>query len=94
MDGEAKERDAMIDEGSLAAILGVSKRTLQNMRCRCEGPPFVKIGALVRYKLEDVQAYIAERRVQTASRPIGAGGLAGRRQVQLSQNRSKKAPHC
>jgi predicted DNA-binding transcriptional regulator AlpA len=73
MEGAVKEAEAMIDEGAVAARMGVSKRTLQNMRCRREGPPFVKIGALVRYKIEDVERYIEQRRVQTGSRFIGPG---------------------
>lgn len=73
MDESVKEAEAMIDEDTLAARLKVSKRTLQDMRLRREGVPFVKIGALVRYKVEDVERYIAERRVQTASRFVGPG---------------------
>lgn len=77
MEESVKEAEAMIDEDALAARFGCSKRTLQDQRARREGVPFVKVGSLVRYRLEDVERYIAERRVQTGSRPVGSpsGGL-------------------
>jgi excisionase family DNA binding protein len=68
MEVSVKEGEAMIDEECFAARLHVSKRTPPDMRLRREGVPFVKVGRLVRYRVEDVERYLAERRVQTASR--------------------------
>jgi excisionase family DNA binding protein len=78
MEDSVKDDEAMIDEECLAARLQVSKRTLQDMRVRREGIPFVKVGRLVRYRVADVERYLAERRVETASRivtPTPNGGL-------------------
>jgi|ERR1700678_2108403 hypothetical protein len=78
MEGSVKEVEEMIDEESLALRFGVSKRTIQDMRLRREGVPFVKVGRLVRYRIVDVEKYLSERRVETAvSRPVGSpqGGL-------------------
>lgn len=33
------------------------KHTIERRRARGDGPPFVKIGRLVRYRLEDIEAY-------------------------------------
>lgn len=78
MEDSVKGEATMIDEDRLATLLGISKRMLQDMRLRREGIPFVKVGRLVRYKIEDVERYLAERRVETASRivtPTPNGGL-------------------
>lgn len=41
-----------------AALVGCSERTLQSWRGAGQGPPSVKLGNLVRYKREDVDAWI------------------------------------
>lgn len=38
----------------LAAILGISQKTLEQWRWRKIGPKFVKVGSLVRYRPTDV----------------------------------------
>lgn len=50
---------ALLNEPSSAAYLGVKKRTLQNWRQRGEGPPFVRLGARIGYRLSRLDAYIA-----------------------------------
>ena len=53
-------------EAELAArILGVDPRTLANWRCLRRGPPYVKIGSLVRYQMSDIENFIAKHRVKT-----------------------------
>lgn len=41
--------------------------TLQKERHRGDGPPYVKMGRLVRYRPEDVRAWIAARIVRSTS---------------------------
>lgn len=48
-----------LSEKELAAAVGIASASLRNARNRGEGPRFVKFGRLVRYKWEDVEAYIA-----------------------------------
>ena len=50
------ELDALLTEHEAAYLLGISVRTLQAWRTRNSGPPFARLGRLVRYRrsmLED-----------------------------------------
>ena len=44
-----------------AQRIGIAPKTLTNMRCRGDGPPFLKISRLVRYDPELTDAWLAER---------------------------------
>lgn len=50
--------DKLLTEKDVSAILQVPCPTLQLWRHRGSGPPFVKLGRLVRYRLEDVDAWV------------------------------------
>ena len=53
-----------LDEDQAADFLGVKPNTLNNWRCnRRYGLAYTKIGRLVRYKLSDLEAFIARRTV-------------------------------
>jgi predicted DNA-binding transcriptional regulator AlpA len=54
---------ALIDERQLCADLGISSVTATKWRARAEGPPFIKVGRLVRYRRRDVEAWLASRTV-------------------------------
>ena len=43
--------------------LGISRRTLGRYRTRNSGPAFYKFGSKVRYKMEDLHAWAARRRI-------------------------------
>ena len=58
-----------------AAWLGLSRRTLEGLRCRGGGPSFRKLGRSVRYTLEDLQAWADAGHRQSTSDP---GQTAGR----------------
>jgi predicted site-specific integrase-resolvase len=58
-----------IGQHELALRWGISTRTLERWRWTGEGPAFLKIGARVAYRLEDVEAYEAEQRRMPAGRP-------------------------
>ena len=57
----------LINEAHAGAILNVSPRTLQAWRVRGCGPKFRKLGRSVRYRLEDVQAFVNENVHQSTS---------------------------
>lgn len=42
-----------------AEYIGLARGTLDNMRWRGEGPPFVRIGSRIVYRVEDLDAYLA-----------------------------------
>lgn len=49
----------LLNDVEVAALLGASLQTVRNWRWRGEGPRFVKLGGrMVRYRPEDVQAFI------------------------------------
>lgn len=50
-----------LNQRDLAARWGVSVRTLERWRWLNEGPGFLKLGARVAYRLEDIEAYEAAR---------------------------------
>lgn len=54
-------------EEAAAYLGGLKKNTLEGHRVRGEGCRFVKIGRLVRYKIEDLDSYIeAQTRTSTS----------------------------
>ena len=57
--------DRLRDESAVARQLACEVKTLQAWRCRGGGPPFVKIGRLVRYRPEDVEQWIESRRAHS-----------------------------
>ncbi len=47
-----------------SALTGISKRTLVNYRVRDDGgPPFYRVGGLVRYKVAELRAWVEAGRV-------------------------------
>lgn len=57
------------DEAFIAKKLHCEIKTLQAWRTSGKGPRFVKVGRLVRYRQEDVQAWIESRLVASTSSP-------------------------
>lgn len=49
---------SMINDLDLAKWLGISRKTLQKWRSLGMGPPYVKFGTKVVYRVEDIEAYI------------------------------------
>ena len=53
----------LIDEKQLCAELGISSVTATKWRAKAAGPPFIKVGRLVRYRRADVEAWLASRTI-------------------------------
>jgi predicted DNA-binding transcriptional regulator AlpA len=51
----------LITEKSVATMLAISVATVRRWRLLGSGPTFVKIGAAVRYRPEDVQRWLESR---------------------------------
>jgi len=47
-----------LDERSLCALLAISSVTATKWRAKAKGPPFIKVGRLVRYRRSDVDAWL------------------------------------
>ena len=50
------------DNAGAAAFLGLQPATLEIWRTRREGPPFIKVGKVVRYSMADLREYLEARR--------------------------------
>jgi predicted DNA-binding transcriptional regulator AlpA len=55
---ELKTRQRLLNEREVAASCSISVLTLRKWRSEKRGPNFVKIGSLVRYRPEEVDAWI------------------------------------
>jgi hypothetical protein len=64
--------EALLDEHAVAKFYCVSLATVRRWRWLRTGPRFHKIGALCRYRMSDLEAYLH-------STPTGGGGQAGPR---------------
>jgi predicted DNA-binding transcriptional regulator AlpA len=51
----------LLNEYQVAAILGVSVATVRRWRLLRQGPRYLKIGAAVRYKHQDLDSWLASR---------------------------------
>ena len=49
---------ALLTEQDAATLLKVTVKAVQGWRYRGGGPRFVKVGRCVRYRLEDLQAFV------------------------------------
>ena len=58
--------EALLDAHQVTALLGVSRRTLERLITRHEGPAYLKIGRQRRWRPVDVNAWI-EFRVQEST---------------------------
>lgn len=67
---EARERPLLMNENEAAELLGFSVRTLQTWRFRGGGPQFIRVSSrCIRYRREDLEAWIEERTRRTTSDP-------------------------
>jgi len=62
----------LLTQRQAAALLCLSERTLERFRVSGVGPKFVRMGKSVRYRLSDVEAWIASRVVGSTSEQTAA----------------------
>lgn len=58
--------ETLLNEHDVARITGLSVASVRRWRLLRQGPKYIKIGAAVRYKSEDISAWLE-------SRPSGGG---------------------
>lgn len=58
--------DQHLNQTEVARRWGLSPRTLENWRWKGDGPPFLKVGHKVLYRLVDIEAY-EKQSVRTTS---------------------------
>jgi predicted DNA-binding transcriptional regulator AlpA len=59
----------LLNERDIARLTGLSLASVRRWRLLKQGPKFLKLNAAVRYRAEDLKAWLE-------SRPTGGGGLA------------------
>jgi hypothetical protein len=59
--------NALLYPAEAACLMALSARTLEGLRLRGTGPPFVRLNRAVRYRREDVIAWIDKRRFNSTS---------------------------
>lgn len=59
----------LLTDTEVSAITGLAVQTLRKRRLRREGPPWLKIGSAVRYRLSDVEAYLEANRIDPEVKP-------------------------
>ncbi len=72
MANSSKTVEALLTEHDVARISGLSVATVRRWRLLVQGPRYLKIGAAVRYRPEDLFAWLD-------SRPVGGEGQGGTR---------------
>jgi len=63
----------LLRESEVAAMLGVTVGTMRQWRFRKQGPPFMKIGKMVRYDVDAVKAWIDDVVVSNLKDRVEAG---------------------
>jgi predicted DNA-binding transcriptional regulator AlpA len=56
-----------VDTEGASRHIGLSVSTLEKLRVYGDGPPFVKLGRAVRYRVADLENYLAARVVTSTS---------------------------
>jgi hypothetical protein len=72
--------ETLLTEEDVAKQLHVSIASLRRWRLEKRGPQFIKVGSLVRYRPEELEAWLA-------SQPTGGANPAGSRRLHLSAAR-------
>ncbi len=62
----------LLTQRQLAEMLGVTPRSLERWRETGDGPPFLRVGGLVRYTPADVSGWLETRRRTSTSTPAEA----------------------
>ncbi|MEM8970498.1 MAG: helix-turn-helix domain-containing protein [Pseudomonadota bacterium] len=57
--------DRLLDRREVEELFGISKRFLEVSVQRGGGPPFIRIGRLVRYRTCDIRTWIQTNRVSS-----------------------------
>lgn len=59
------ETRQVLTQKQAASMLGISPATMQMWRWQNIGPRYLKLGRLVRYRLQDIEAYLASKTKET-----------------------------
>jgi predicted DNA-binding transcriptional regulator AlpA len=63
--------DRLLTRAEVEVNFGLSRRFLEVSAVRGDGPPMVKIGRSVRYRVDDLRSWIEARRINSTSEVVG-----------------------
>lgn len=66
----AKRGNPFLSTAQAAAYLGLSSRKLEQMRAKCDGPPYRLHGRFIRYHIDDVEFW-SRSTMSHAGRSVG-----------------------
>ncbi len=66
----------LLSAAEVSAYLQVPIRTLHRWRHRRTGPPAIRVGRYLRYRQEDVEAWLTKQQSEQRSPPTSATSLA------------------
>ena len=67
----AEDRDRLLSIDEVAELLHVPSRTIYAWRASGYGPPAYRLGKHLRFRRDDVDAWLADRRPETAGKDGG-----------------------
>ena len=70
----ASSPQRLLSRDEVDAIYGIAKRFLEIAACKGGGPAFVKVGRLTRYRVQDIEDWIARNRFSSTSEAAGDKG--------------------
>jgi predicted DNA-binding transcriptional regulator AlpA len=59
-----------LDTAAAADFVGLSKSTLEKLRCFGTGPKYLKLNRAVRYRVPDLEVWLSERIVSSTSESL------------------------
>ena len=60
------EAQRWINEKEVANITGIAVQTLRNWRFQQTGPPYCKLGRMVRYSVDDLVRFMEEKKIDVS----------------------------
>ncbi len=57
----------LLSRDEVATVYGIAKRFLEIAACKGDGPVFVKVGRLARYRVQDIEDWINRNRFSNTS---------------------------
>jgi excisionase family DNA binding protein len=64
------EQELLLTTQQVSELVGLSKDTLNRLRLKGGGPPFVHMGRAVRYKLSEVYAWMENQKSYTSTSDV------------------------
>ncbi len=67
----------LLSERQVAERLNVAEVTLQQWRCQGKGPPFVRLGRMIRYRASDLEVFLISQEIVPPRSCKSRGGSDG-----------------